>query len=340
MDYCYKAWRDGSHEIALEKSFNGLERLNFIIDNDPRRDKVTTREFWQETRAYLLLSENFYMGYAYHYITTKLTEWGWVNRAAQSVNDSQSKVSDSANQSQSEEYPQDTYWNMHRNLAINYDDWDRALSALETYFQKYSTSIYLRSNAFEEFKASGALRDFGGYDYEKAFIDLEALDYKLSNSEKTWYGFILAYSNQWALFETEDSAIKILPINISDNGQIDMWLTDNNENISNLPEFLYKKNYDKMKSLPGSKKLSSKEIVILNSLASSIYFLYNKEGIAMLCYQILLCNPDRKQLCFIKYEEEKDKKSSVPIFETFVQSLRVESTKDEEEVKVSQEIQP
>jgi len=91
MNYCYKAWRDGSHEIVLERSFAGLDYLDFKIDDGANDEKKSELEFWQAMRGYLLLSEDFYMNNAYEYITNKLKEWDWINKAAESANVFQSE---------------------------------------------------------------------------------------------------------------------------------------------------------------------------------------------------------------------------------------------------------
>ena len=81
-------------------------------------------------------------------------------------------------------------------------------------------------------------------------------------------------------------------------------------------------NYTKIESFPNFKEITSKEIIVMNILASLIIFSYQKLGVEILSYQILYPSVDKKKLFFIKYEEEKDKPSSIHMFETFVQSLR------------------
>jgi hypothetical protein len=293
---------------------------------------------------------------------SKLIKWSWINKAAESANESQSKTAESANESQSktaesanesqsktaesanesqsEKQLADLWWNMASNLATTYDDWDSAINALMSYIEKYSTRNYFQHDAFAEFKNSSALQDFGGYSYKKTVEEIGTIDYKQSNVnlEYHWNGIIISYSDQWQLFEI-DGDIKILPIYLNGNGQIDISIRDNSENISNLSEFLYKKNLTRMRSFSRSKKITSKEIVVLNSLSSLIYFSYSKQGVAMVSYQVVLSSFDNKQLCFIKYEEERDVQSSVSIFENFIESLREEKT-EVKKTQVSQETKP
>jgi hypothetical protein len=326
MSYCYKEWRDGSHELVLEKCFVGLEWLNGILEDVADDEKIFRTEFWQEMRGYLLLAENFTMIRAIHEITDKLTKWDWINKAA-----------DSANLS-THGQTADIYYNMNRNLAISYDDWYKTITSLERYFEKYSIAMDIESEAFDQLKNSGALRDFGGYDYKKSMRDLHEVEKKLNTAEYSWHEIIISYSKQWALIEMENDSIKIVPIDVTGNGKIDIWSENNPNMISNTSE-LYHKNHSKIEkyfksNVITSEIISYKEISVMDSLASLIIFSYRKADVQILGYQILFSSEDKRELFFIKFEEEEDKPSSVDMFETLIHSLKqdVEVQKEKEPI--------
>ena len=62
----------------------------------------------------------------------------------------------------------------------------------------------------------------------------------------------------------------------------------------------------------------------MDRLASLLVFSYRKGSVEMICHQIVFSGAHKEKLYLIKYEEEKEKQSSVQIFEAFVESLRAE----------------
>ena len=314
MNYSYREWRYGSHEIVLEKSFSGLECLSFVTFEGFKASQsareLAKPEFWQEMRGFLLIAEAFCMDSAFADIELNLKKWNWINPSI-----------DSDNQSDG------TYSKMYRNLIVSFDDWDRAISSITTYFDINSPDYLLRSSALEEFKKLNILREFGSYDYQKCIDDLDSLNYRLNNNDYSWNDIVFTYDIGWKVIELQNDVLKIVSIKVTSNVEIEMQMRSNTEKIKDLPKFLYEKNYDKIKGLPSFKELMGKDTLVMNGLASLIKYTYKKENSEILGYNILFPYKKNERLYILKYEEEKGDESSVDLLEKIVMSIRPDINK-------------
>jgi tetratricopeptide (TPR) repeat protein len=308
MNYCYKEWRDGSHEIVLEKCFSGLECLSFVtlegFKESQTARELSRPEFWQEMRGFLLIAEVFCMRSAFADIELSLKKWNWINPSID--NDTQSD---------------NVYSKMYRNLIVSFDEWDRAMTNIEDYFQTNSPNYFLSSPALEEFKNLNILKDFGGYNYKRCVDDLTSLNYRLKNNDYSWNDIVFTYGNKWKVIELQVNELKLVSAEVDSNVKFEMRLRFNTENITDLSKFLYEKSYDEIKGLSNFKESMSKDILIMNSLASLIKYTYKKDNTEILGYSILFPYKKNERLYFIKYEEEKADESSVDLLEKMVQSI-------------------
>jgi tetratricopeptide (TPR) repeat protein len=308
MNYCYKEWRYGSHEIVLEKCFSGLECLGFVtFEGFKARQsarELTRPEFWQEMRGFLLIAETFCMESAFADIELNLKNWNWINPSTNNDNKSDN-----------------SYSKMYRNLIVSFDEWDRAITNITSYFQLNSPEYFLGSPFLEEFKNVNILRNFGGYNYGKCIDDLALLNYRLNNNDYAWNDIVFTYDNKWKVIGLENHVLKLVPVKVTSNLKIEMQMRPNSEKIKDLPKFLYEINHDEIKSLPSFKELMGKDVLVMNGLASLIKYTYKKDNTEILGYNILFPYKKNERLYFIKYEEEKGDESSVDYLEKMLESI-------------------
>jgi len=307
MNYCYKFWRDGSHELVLEKCFDGLKELNRILQDN----SILGLEYWQKIRGFLLLAENMHIRHSLAEIRENLTKWDWIN-----------KSTDSTNKSTGNESLSGVYYKMNENIDLTYDKWYRTLSRIQNFVRNQSISKGAVTEVFKQFEKSNVLKDFGGYQYERSIQDLESLESELKKLDCSFSGISFTFEKTWKMIPNGISAFKIVPIQLSENGIIDFRILNNTKNIRTLSKFLYGENKSKIGNIINFNEIISKEIVIMDSLGSLIIFSYRNGNAEMICHQILCCSENKEKMYFVKYEEEKEKKSSVQIFEAFVESLR------------------
>ena len=167
------------------------------------------------------------------------------------------------------------------------------------------------------------MRDFGGYDYNGAITDLEKIEYKLRKLDSSFNEISFSFDKTRKMILNGGNAFKIVPSGLAVNGMIDFSILKNTKNIQNPSEFLREENRSRIGNLINYREITSKEIVILDRLGSLLVFSYREGSVEMICHQIVCSGLDKEKIYLIKYEEEKEKKSSVQIFETFVESLRV-----------------
>jgi hypothetical protein len=268
-------------------------------------------EYWQKIRGFLLLAENMHIRQSLVEIRENLTKWDWIN-----------KSTDSANKSTGNESLSGIYYKMNENIDLTYDKWYRTLTRIQSFVRKQSISTDAAAKVFEQFEKSNVLKDFGGYQYERSIEDLEALESKLKKLDCSFSGISFTFEKTWKMIPNGENAFKIVPMELSANGVIDFRILKNRKNIRNLSKFLYGENKSRIGNILNFKELISKEVTIMDSLGSLITFSYRNGNAEMVCHQILCCSPNGEKIYFVKYEEEKEKKSSIQIFEEFVKSLR------------------